>query len=146
MDALLASVGATDYADRPLGSLSGGEQQRLRVAQSLADDPTLLLCDEPLMSLDLQHQRAESELIDARRREHGTSVIFVTHDINPVLAMVDRVLYLAQGRFTVGTPDEVLRDDVLSRLYGTPVEVFRSHGRVIVVGVPEAEHHHEVIA
>jgi len=146
VDALLASVGATEYADRPLGSLSGGEQQRLRVAQSLADDPTLLLCDEPLMSLDLQHQRAVSELIDARRREHGTSVIFVTHDINPVLAMVDRVLYLAQGRFTVGTPDEVLRDDVLSRLYGTPVEVFRSHGRVIVVGVPEAEHHHEVIA
>jgi zinc/manganese transport system ATP-binding protein len=146
VDALLASVGATDYADRPLGSLSGGEQQRLRVAQSLADDPTLLLCDEPLMSLDLQHQRAVSELIDARRREHGTAVIFVTHDINPVLAMVDRVLYLAHGRFTVGTPDEVLRDDVLSRLYGTPVEVFRSHGRVIVVGVPEAEHHHEVIA
>ncbi|MEN9620751.1 MAG: hypothetical protein RL499_944, partial [Actinomycetota bacterium] len=81
-----------------------------------------------------------------RRREHDTAVIFVTHDINPVLAMVDRVLYLAQGRFTVGTPDEVLRDDVLSRLYGTPVEVFRSHGRVIVVGVPEAEHHHEVVA
>lgn len=146
VDALLAAVGATGYADRPLGSLSGGEQQRLRVAQSLADDPTLLLCDEPLMSLDLQHQRAVSELIDARRRDHGTAVIFVTHDINPVLPMVDRVLYLAQGRFTVGTPDEVLRDDVLSRLYGTPVEVFRSHGRVIVVGAPEAEHHHEVIA
>jgi len=146
VDALLAAVGAEPYADRPLGSLSGGEQQRLRVAQSLADDPTLLLCDEPLMSLDLHHQRAVSELIDARRREHGTAVVLVTHDINPVLGMVDRVLYLAQGRFTVGTPDEVLRDDVLSRLYGTPVEVFRSRGRVIVVGVPEAEHHHEVIA
>lgn len=146
VDALLASVGAADYADRPLGSLSGGEQQRLRVAQALADDPTLLLCDEPLMSLDLQHQRAVSELIDARRREHGTAVVFVTHDINPVLGMVDRVLYLAQGRFTVGTPDEVLRSDVLTRLYGTPVEVFRSHGRVVVVGVPELEHHHEVTA
>jgi zinc/manganese transport system ATP-binding protein len=146
VDALLASVGAESYADRPLGSLSGGEQQRLRVAQALADDPTLLLCDEPLMSLDLQHQRAVSELIDARRREHGTAVVFVTHDINPVLAIVDRVLYLAQGRFTIGTPDEVLRDDVLSRLYGTPVEVFRSRGRVIVVGTPEAEHHHEVVA
>jgi len=143
VDALLASVGAEHYADRPLGSLSGGEQQRLRVAQSLADDPTLLLCDEPLMSLDLHHQRAVSELIDARRREHGTAVVFVTHDINPVLGMVDRVLYLAQGRFTVGTPDEVLRSEVLTRLYGTPVEVFRSHGRIVVVGVPETGHHHE---
>ena len=146
MNALLDDVGADSYADRPLGSLSGGEQQRLRVAQSLADNPTLLLCDEPLMSLDLHHQRAVSELIDRRRREHGTAVVFVTHDVNPVLTMVDRVLYLAQGRFTVGTPDEVLCDDVLSRLYGTPVEVFRSHGRVIVIGGPESEHHHEVSA
>lgn len=146
VDALLTAVGAEPYADRPLGTLSGGEQQRLRVAQALADDPTLLLCDEPLMSLDLHHQRAVSELIDRRRREHGTAIVFVTHDINPVLSMVDRVLYLAQGRFTVGTPDEVLRDDVLSRLYGTPVEVFRSRGRVIVVGAPEDEHHHEVTA
>ncbi|MDO9589733.1 MAG: metal ABC transporter ATP-binding protein [Microcella sp.] len=146
VDALLTAVGADSFADRPLGSLSGGEQQRLRVAQALADDPALLLCDEPLMSLDLQHQRAVSELIDRRRRLHGTAVVFVTHDINPVLSMVDRVLYLALGRFTIGTPDEVLRDDVLTRLYGTPVEVFRSRGRVIVVGAPEAEHHHEVIA
>ncbi len=146
VDALLTAVGADGFADRPLGSLSGGEQQRLRVAQSLADDPALLLCDEPLMSLDLQHQRAVSELIDRRRREHGTAVVFVTHDVNPVLAMVDRVLYLAHGRFTIGAPDEVLRDDVLSRLYGTPVEVIRSRGRVIVVGVPEGDHHHEVAA
>ena len=134
------------FADRPLGSLSGGEQQRLRVAQALADDPNLLLCDEPLMSLDLQHQRAVSELIGRRRQQHGTAVVFVTHDINPVLSMVDRVLYLAHGRFTVGTPDAVLRDDVLSRLYSTPVEVLRSRGRVVVVGTPEVEHHHEVVA
>ena len=70
----------------------------------------------------------------------------MTHDVNPVLRMVDRVLYLAHGRFTIGTPDEVLRDDVLSRLYGTTVEVIRSRGRVIVVGVPDDEHHHEVTA
>jgi zinc/manganese transport system ATP-binding protein len=146
VDALIASVDAADYADRPLGSLSGGEQQRLRVAQALADDPALLLCDEPLMSLDLHHQRGVSELIDARCREHDTAVVFVTHDINPVLGMVDRVLYLAHGLFTIGTPDEVLRDDVLSGLYGTPVEVIRSRGRVIVVGAPEGDHHHEVLA
>src|SRR5690606_8455281 len=98
VDALLESVGATGYASRPLGLLSGGEQQRLRVGQALAGDPVLLLCDEPLMSLDLQHQRGVAELLDARRRSHDTAVVFVTHDVNPVLGMVDRILYLAQGR------------------------------------------------
>jgi zinc/manganese transport system ATP-binding protein len=108
----------------------------------------LLLCDEPLLSLDLQHQRGVSELIDRRRREHNTAVVFVTHDINPILTMVDRILYLAGGRFRVGTPDEVLRSDVLSDLYETPVDVIRSHGRVFVAGIPnghgdDSHHHHE---
>lgn len=143
VDELIASVGATDYANQPIGSLSGGEQQRLRVAQALADDPVLLLCDEPLLSLDMQHQRGVSELIDRRRREHNTAVVFVTHDVNPVLGMVDRILYLAGGKFTVGTPDEVLRSDVLTELYGTPVEVVRIGGRVIVAGIPHGDHHHE---
>ncbi|MGV8851953.1 MAG: metal ABC transporter ATP-binding protein [Rhodoglobus sp.] len=143
VDELIASVGATEYAGQPIGSLSGGEQQRLRVAQSLADDPILLLCDEPLLSLDLQHQRGVSELIDARRREHNTAVVFVTHDVNPVLGMVDRILYLAGGKFTIGTPDEVLRSDVLTALYGTPVEVVRVGGRVIVAGTPHGDHHHD---
>ncbi|MGV8912168.1 MAG: metal ABC transporter ATP-binding protein [Rhodoglobus sp.] len=143
VDELIASVGATEYASQPIGSLSGGEQQRLRVAQSLADDPILLLCDEPLLSLDLQHQRGVSELIDARRREHNTAVVFVTHDVNPVLGMVDRILYLAGGKFTIGTPDEVLRSDVLTALYGTPVEVVRVGGRVIVAGTPHGDHHHD---
>jgi zinc/manganese transport system ATP-binding protein len=147
VDTLLESVGATSYADKPIGDLSGGEQQRLRVGQALADDPVLLLCDEPLLSLDLQHQRGVSELIDRRRRDHNTAVVFVTHDINPVLGMVDRILYLAEGQFRVGTPDEVLRSDVLSDLYGTPVDVIQSHGRVIVAGIPDGHthdsHHHE---
>ena len=145
VDRLLADVGATAYGSDPVGVLSGGEQQRLRVGQALAGDPLLLLCDEPLLSLDLQHQRGVSELIDRRRREHDTAVVFVTHDVNPVLGMVDRILYLAGGRFREGTPDEVLRADVLSELYGTPVEVLRTGGRVVVVGIPESEpqHHHE---
>jgi len=144
VDMLLDSVGATAYGDEPVGRLSGGEQQRLRVGQALAGDPVLLLCDEPLLSLDLQHQRAVSELIDRRRREHNTAVVFVTHDVNPVLGMVDRILYLAGGKFRAGTPDEVLQSDVLSDLYGTPVEVFRSGGRVLVAGVPDVhdDHHH----
>jgi len=144
VDELVASVGAADYANRPLGALSGGEQQRLRVAQSLAGDPVLLLCDEPLASLDLYHQRGIADLIDARRREQRTAVLFVTHDINPLLGLVDRILYLAEGRFRIGTPDEVLRTEVLSELYGSPVEVLRSGERVFVAGAPDAggNHHH----
>jgi len=143
VDGLLADVGATSFATRPIGTLSGGEQQRLRVGQALADDPVLLLCDEPLLSLDLQHQRGVSELIDRRRRTHGTAVVFVTHDVNPVLNVVDRILYLADGQFRQGTPDEVLQSEVLSELYATPVDVIRSNGRVIVAGVPD--HHHEEV-
>ncbi|GGF37191.1 metal ABC transporter ATP-binding protein [Subtercola lobariae] len=142
VDTLLDSVGATAYADVSISHLSGGEQQRLRVGQALAGDPALLLCDEPLLSLDLNYQRAVSELIDQQRRERDLGVLFVTHDINPVLAMVDRVLYLAGGRFRIGTPDEVLRSDVLSELYGSPVDVIRSQGRVIVVGTPDGAHGH----
>lgn len=148
-DELIDAVGARRYADDPIGSLSGGEQQRLRVAQALAGDPAMLLCDEPLLSLDLQHQRGVSELIDRRRREHGSAVVFVTHDVNPVLGMVDRVLYLAGGRFRTGTPDEVLRSEVLTDLYGTPVDVIRSRGRIVVVGIPDSEahaHHHHTDA
>lgn len=139
--AAIEAVGASAYADRPMGSLSGGEQQRLRIAQAMVSEPVLLLADEPLSSLDLAHQRGVAELIDRQRREHHTAVLFVTHDINPVLGMVDRVLYLAQGRYTMGTPDEVLRSDVLSALYGTPVEVFRRGERVFVAGGVEEGHH-----
>jgi zinc/manganese transport system ATP-binding protein len=141
VEQLIDAVGARRYANAPVGTLSGGEQQRLRVGQALAGDPSLLLCDEPLLSLDLQHQRGVSELIDRRRRDHGSAVVFVTHDVNPVLGMVDKVLYLAGGRFREGTPDEVLRSDVLTDLYGTPVDVIRTHGRIVVVGIPDAETH-----
>ena len=143
VDELLASVGASEYANVAVSTLSGGEQQRLRVGQSLAGNPRLLLCDEPLLSLDLAHQRAVSELIDTHRRQRDLGVLFVTHDINPILDMVDRVLYLAGGSFRIGTPDEVLRSEVLSELYGSPVDVIRTRGRVIVVGVPDAGHGHD---
>ena len=148
VEEVLESVGAADYANVPVSMLSGGEQQRIRVGQSIAARPKLLLCDEPLLSLDLHHQRSVSELIDAQRTALGTAVIFVTHDVNPILPFVDRVLYLAGGRFRVGTPDEVLRSDVLSYMYDTPVEVIRSRGRIAVLGAPEGhgvhghlEHH-----
>lgn len=141
VDEILSDIGATAYANAPLSILSGGEQQRLRVGQALAGDPRLVLCDEPLLSLDLAHQRSISELINRQRIARGFAVLFVTHDINPILGMVDRVLYLAGGRFQMGTPDEVFQTSVLSELYGSEVEVFRSNGRVIVVGATDASHH-----
>ncbi|WP_280269411.1 metal ABC transporter ATP-binding protein [Nocardia wallacei] len=130
----VAQVGAERYAHAPLESLSGGEQQRLRVAQALVGDPRVLLCDEPLLSLDLANQRLVSELIDKRRREHDTAVLFVTHEINPILPLVDRVLYLVDGKFRIGTPDEVMTSQVLSELYRTEVDVLRVRGRLVVVG------------
>jgi zinc/manganese transport system ATP-binding protein len=142
VDATLESVGATRFARQPVASLSGGEQQRVRIAQAVVGSPALLLCDEPLLSLDIAHQRTVSELIDEQRKATGAAVLFVTHDVNPVLGMVDRLLYLAGGKFTIGTPDEVLRADVLSALYDTPVEVFESNGRVIVVGADSHHNHH----
>lgn len=144
VDQAIDAVQATEFARRPVGQLSGGQQQRLRVAQALVADPQVLLCDEPLNSLDLHHQRAVSRLIDNRRRDHGTAVLFVTHDINPVLSMTDRVLYFAAGRHRLGTPDEVMRTEVLSDLYDTQVEVARIGDRIVVLGAPahhESDHH-----
>lgn len=143
IDDLLDAVGASHYARVPVAGLSGGEQQRLRVGQALAGDPRLLLCDEPLSSLDLRAQRVVSDLIDRQRRERGFGVLFVTHDVNPVLDHVDRVLYLAGGRFRIGTPAEVLRSEVLSELYSSPVDVIRSHGRIVIVGAPDESHAHD---
>jgi len=143
VDQLLASVGAAHYADRRVGLLSGGEQQRLRVGQALADEPSLLLCDEPLSNLDLANQVAVTDIIDRQRRERHAAVLFVTHDVNPILGRVDRILYIAGGRFVLGTPEEVLQTRVLTELYGTPVFVLRAGDRLVVVGVPDAEPHHE---
>jgi zinc/manganese transport system ATP-binding protein len=142
VDAALAGVGATAYADTPVGLLSGGEQQRLRIAQALVSDPRLLVVDEPLLSLDLAYQRIVVGLLDGHRRATGTPVLFITHDVNPILPAVDRVLYLAGGTWAMGTVDEVMTSETLSRLYDTDVDVLRVRGRVVVVGVPD-EHHHE---
>jgi zinc/manganese transport system ATP-binding protein len=144
VDHALEEVGAAAYADAPIGRLSGGEQQRLRVAQALVSDPALLLVDEPLLSLDLAYQGVITGLLDAHREAAGTPVVFVTHDINPVLSSVTRVLYFAPGGWAIGTPDEVITTETLSRLYGTPVDVLRVRGRVVVVGTPDDQHVHHV--
>ncbi len=149
VDAALHAVGAGEYAHMPIGLLSGGEQQRVRIAQALVADPPLLLCDEPLLSLDLPSQRIVTSLVDRRRRERDTAVLFVTHEINPVLPYVDRVLYLAGGRFRIGTVDEVLNSATLSELFDAPIEVVHVGGRILVAGIPDTpeqahhDHHHD---
>jgi zinc/manganese transport system ATP-binding protein len=140
---LIALVGATELAARPIGQLSGGEQQRLLIAQALARRPRLLLLDEPLDSLDLANQAAIAALVARISREEHLAVMIVAHDVNPVLPYVDRVLYLARGRSVVGTPREVITGPTLSSLYGTPIEVLQTNdGRLVVVGQPEAASYH----
>ena len=116
-----------------MGQLSGGQQQLIRQAQALANDPELILADEPLLSLDPGRQQATVEKLNAWRHERGTSVLFVTHGINPVLGVVDKVLYLAPNGHMFGTVDEVMRSEVLSELYGSSVKVLNVDGRLIVV-------------
>jgi len=131
-------VGATAYARRPIGELSGGEQQRLLIAQALAPAPRLLLLDEPLDSLDLPHQSTVAALIARICREHRIAVVMVAHDVNPILSYLDEVIYLARGGAAWGSPREVITTGTLSRLYDTSVEVLRaSDGRLVVVGQPE---------
>jgi zinc/manganese transport system ATP-binding protein len=136
-------VGAGAYAERPLSELSGGEQQRLLIAQALVGRPRLLLLDEPLDSLDLPNQAAVAALVDRICRRADVAVVLVAHDVNPLLGYLDRVAYLAGGRAVAGPVEEVITTETLSALYGVPVEVLHaSDGRLVVIGQPEPPAHH----
>lgn len=140
---ILDCIDGHELANVPVGELSGGQFQRFRVGQAVIDEPDLILADEPLSALDLTQQKVIAELLDQERKDHNAAVIFVTHDVNPVLGMVDRVLYLADGKFRIGTPEEVLRSEVLSELYGSQIDVVRNQGRIVVVGTQTHDHHDE---
>jgi zinc/manganese transport system ATP-binding protein len=132
-------VGATTYARQPIGELSGGEQQRLLIAQALVRRPKLLLLDEPLDSLDLPNQATVAALLRRICEDERVAVLLVAHDINPILGYLDRVVYLAGGRAVEGQPEDVIASETLSRLYGAPIEVLHAaDGRLVVVGQPEA--------
>jgi zinc/manganese transport system ATP-binding protein len=132
-------VGATAYASRPIGELSGGEQQRLLIAQALAPHPELLLLDEPLDSLDLTNQSSVAALIRQICQEQHVAVVMVAHDVNPILSYLDKVVYVAHGGVVAGKPADIITSATLSRLYGAPVEVLKAaSGRLVVVGEPEA--------
>ncbi len=134
IDTALAEVDALSLADSPVGLLSGGEQQRLLIAQALLTNPRLLLLDEPLANLDISREQEIVSLVSRICRERGITVLLVTHDINPLLPVVDRVLYMAHCHTAIGTPGEVITSQTLTKLYGSPVEVVEALGRLFVVG------------
>ncbi|AOK53687.1 ABC transporter ATP-binding protein [Burkholderia stagnalis] len=147
VDRVLELVDGRALARRPLSELSGGERQRLLLAQCLLGSPGLLLLDEPLISLDPNHQRGVVELVRRVQRELGITVLFSAHELNPLLNALDRVLYLGNGVAALGTVDEVITKPVLSRLYGSPIDVMRVNGRIFVmsgdVEVEKHDHEHE---
>ena len=143
VDELVELVGATVYARRPIGQCSGGEQQRLLIAEALARRPPLLLLDEPLDSLDLANQAGVAGLVARICRSVGVTVLIVAHDVNPILPYLDRVVYLGSGGAVSGDPEAVLTTETLSNLYQAPIEVLHaSDGRLVVVGQPEATSYH----
>ena len=138
----VSAVGATGYAHSPIGTLSGGELQRLMLAQAIVSSPELLLLDEPLASLDVRNQLSVAALVGDLARQRGITVMLIAHDANPLLPVIDRVLYVARGRVAIGTPAEVITSARLSRLYQANVEVLRdSRGRLFVVGLDGDESH-----
>ena len=144
--AALDEVGATDLAHRRVSDLSGGERQRVLFAQALLGDPAMLLLDEPLANLDPGHQRGIVDAVRRVARRRGSTVLFCAHEINPLLDAVDLVLYLANGDAALGTVDEVINSDVLTRLYRTPIHVARLEGRIYVMardGELAVHHHHD---
>ena len=139
VDEMLEAVDATDFADQRIGSLSGGQQQRVLIAHALIQRPRLLLLDEPLANLDLRSIAGIVALLHRLSREFHTTVLLSAHDMNPLLPVMDRVVYLAHGRAATGSTEAVVRTEVLSQLYGYHIDVVRVHGRILVVAAG-AEH------
>lgn len=145
VDEMIEAVDATGFADSRVGSLSGGEQQRIMIAHALISRPRLLLLDEPLANLDISSEREVVKLVASIAARHKVAVVVSTHDMNPLLTVMSRVVYVAAGRVASGTTDEVVTTRTLSRLYGHDVDVIDVNGRVLVVAGRENEglHHHE---
>jgi zinc/manganese transport system ATP-binding protein len=137
VDAMLDAVDARRLADARVGSLSGGEQQRVLIAHALISRPRLLLLDEPLANLDIGAEGEVVALLARIAREQRIAVFISAHDVNPLLPVMDRLVYMAAGNTASGTTAEVIRPEVLSALYGQHVDVLRVHGRILVVAGAE---------
>jgi zinc/manganese transport system ATP-binding protein len=129
----LQGVGAYEFADMPIGRLSGGQQQRVMIAAAIVSNPTLLLLDEPLANLDPANRSDVVVLLDRLRHQKRMSIVLTAHDVNPLVGVLDQVVYLARGHAAVGSVEEVICTDVLTRLYEHPIEVIRHDGRVVVM-------------
>ena len=143
VDEVLAAVAATDFADARVGQLSGGQQQRVLIAHALISQPRLLLLDEPLANLDIRSAQEIVDLLAGIGRERGVAVLLSAHDLNPLLPVMDRIVYLADGRAAAGTTDEIVQSSVLTKLYGRRVDVLRVDGRVLVVAGSDDAHGHD---
>lgn len=128
----LQLTGSDHLAHKSIGKLSGGEKQRVFLAQALVRNPRILLLDEPTSNLDPGAQEAMASIVHSVCRQKNISVLFISHDINLIAKVADRILYLTQGHHAIGTINEVIRSDVLSQLYGTAVQVARSGSRLVV--------------
>ena len=137
---MLTAVGAQRYANARVGELSGGEQQRVMIAHALISKPRLLLLDEPLANLDISSEQGIVSVLARLARAEQVAVLLSAHDMNPLMPVMDRIIYVAAGRVAVGRTDEVVQPEVLSRLYGQHVDVIRVHGRVLVVAAAEGVH------
>jgi zinc/manganese transport system ATP-binding protein len=131
--AMLEAVGADGYKDARVGELSGGEQQRVMIAHALISKPKLLLLDEPLANLDISSAHSIVSLLAKLSRSEQIAILLSAHDMNPLLPVMDSIVYVAAGHVATGTPDEVVQSDVLTRLYGQPVEVIRVRERLLVL-------------
>jgi zinc/manganese transport system ATP-binding protein len=141
----LRSVGAEELANRPLGALSGGELQRVFLAEALVGKPDVLLLDEPLSNLDIRRETELVRLVSQVVRDRAVTALLIAHNINPLLPVMDTVMYVAGGRIATGKPHEVLTSESLTKLYGIPVEVLHdSRGRIAIIGTEETatQHHH----
>jgi zinc/manganese transport system ATP-binding protein len=127
-------VDAYRFGSAPVSQLSGGEQQRLLIAQALITDPKILLLDEPLSNLDLNHAQEIVAILEKICRERRVTIVLVSHDVNPLISSINRVLYMANGHSAIGTPEAIITTETLSKLYNTKVEVVRASGRIFVVG------------
>jgi zinc/manganese transport system ATP-binding protein len=139
VDEMLAAVGATAFADARVGSLSGGEQRRVLIAHALIGRPRLLLLDEPLANLDLRSEHEIVSLVSRLAVEHGVTALVSAHDMNPLLPVMDQVIYVAGGRVACGPTRDVVTTESLTSLYGHRVDVIDVHGRVLVVSGRENE-------
>lgn len=146
VEEMLSAVGAGGFADQRVGRLSGGQQQRVLIAHALIRRPQLLLLDEPLANLDIRSIAEIVALLGRLAAEQQVSVLLATHDMNPLLGVMDRIVYLANGRAASGRTDEVVRTEVLSRLYGYHIDVLRVHGRVVVVAAGSPEEMSQTLA